>query len=65
MLRWHEVGAEISRQRRASAVDENGGGGKEGNKRSGRKPDQGNAERGVNRRSIRETAVDERRREGR
>ena len=42
-----------------------GMGGEGGNKRSGRKSDQGNAERGGNRRknSIRETAVDESRKE--
>ena len=54
----------MSRQRRASVVDgvqENGGGG--GNRRSGRKPDEGNADRGGNSRSRRETAVDERRKE--
>ena len=64
MVRWHDAEAEISRQRRASAVDGvqgNGGGG--GNRRSGRKPDRGNAERGGNRRGRRETAVDESRKE--
>ena len=47
MVRGYEVEAEMSRQRRASAVDGihgNGGGG--GNRKSGRGPDQGNAERG-------------------
>ena len=34
-----------------------------GNRRSGRKPDQGNAERGGTRRSRWETAVDESRKE--
>ena len=60
MVRWHEAEAEMSRQRRASVVDGaqgNGGGG--GNRGSVRKPDQGNAEMGVNERSRRETAVDE------
>ena len=64
MVRWHEAEAKMSRQRRASAVNgvrENGGGG--GNRRSGRKPDQGNAERGGKRRGRRETAVDESRKE--
>ena len=32
-------------------------------RRSGRKPDQGNAERGVNRRGLKETAGDESRKE--
>ena len=47
MVRWHEAEFEMSRQRRASAVNGvqgNGGGG--GNRRRGRKHDQGNAERG-------------------
>ena len=60
MVRWHDNEAELSRQRRSSAVDGvqgNGGGG--GNRRSGRKPDRGDAERGGNRRGRSETAVDE------
>ena len=47
MVRWHEDEAELSGHRRASAVggvQENGERG--GNRRSGRKPDQGNAGRG-------------------
>ena len=58
MVRWHETEAEMSRQRRASAVDGgqgNGGGG--GNRRSGRKTDQGDAERRGKSRSRRATAV--------
>ena len=63
MVRWHEAEAELSRQRRASAVGGvQGNGGRRGNKRSSRKPDQGNAERG-GKRSSRETAVDESRKE--
>ena len=46
MVRWHEDEAELSRQRRASAVGGvQGNGGRGGNNRRGRKPDQGNAER--------------------
>ena len=63
-MRWHEAEAEMSRQSRASAVDGvqgNGGGG--GNGGSGKKPDQGNVERGGNRRSRTEVAVEQRRKE--
>ena len=64
MMRWHEAEAEMSRQRRSSAVDDaQGKGGGGGNRRSDRKLDQGNVERGGNRRSRRETAVDEGREE--
>ena len=59
MVRWHEDEAQLRRQRRASAV---GGAQGNGGRRSGRKPDQGNAGRGGNR-SRRETAVDESREE--
>ena len=63
MVRGHEDEAQLSGQRRASAVGGvQGNGGRGGNRRSGRKPDQGNAERGGNR-SRRETAVDESRKE--
>ena len=59
MVKWHEAEAEMRRQRRASAEDgvqgDAGGG---GNRRSDRKPYQGNAER-----SSRETVVDESRKE--
>ena len=59
MVRWHEVESELSRQRHASAVGGvQGDGGRGGNRRRGRKPDQGNAGKGGGR-SRRETAVDE------
>ena len=64
MARWHEDEARVSRQRRASAVggaQDNGGRG--GNRRSGRKPDQWNGARGGNRRSRRETPLNESRKE--
>ena len=60
MVRWHQVEADMTTQRRASAVDGvkgNGDGG--GNRRSGRKPGEGDAERRGNMTSRRETAVDE------
>ena len=64
MVRWREAVTDLSRQRRASAVDgvrgHEGGG---GDRRSGRKPDEGNAEMERNRRSRRETAEDESRKE--
>ena len=79
MVRWHEDEAQLSKQRRASAVGvARGNGGRGVNRRSGRKPDQGNAGRGAtgggvegnptkgmggNRRSTGETAVDEHREE--
>ena len=64
MVRWHVAEVEISRQRRASAVDGvQGNGGEIEDRRSGRKPCQGNAQRGWHRRSRRETAVNERRKE--
>ena len=60
MVRWHEDEAQLSRQRRASAVGGvKGNGGRGGNRRSGRKPDQGNAGRGGDSRNRRETAEDE------
>ena len=47
IVRWHEAEAEMSRQRRAAALDgAQGNGGGRGKRRSGGKPDQGNAERG-------------------
>ena len=59
MVRWNEADAEIRRQRRAPAVDGvQGNEGGVGNRRSGRKPELGNAERKGNRRSRREPAVD-------
>ena len=57
MVRWNETEPELRRQRRASAVGDAQGRG--GNRRGGRKPDQGNPERWGGRRSRRETAVDE------
>ena len=50
------------RIRRGRCPNERGEGG-EGNRTSGRKPDPGNTERGGNRRSRRQTTVDERRKE--
>ena len=47
MVRWLEDEAQLSRQRRASTVGgAQGDGERGGSRRSGRKPDQGNAERG-------------------
>ena len=44
MVRWHEDEAQLSRQRRASAVSgAQGNGARGGSRRSGRKSDQGNA----------------------
>ena len=67
MGRLHEAEGEMSSRSRASAVDvvhgNEGGGGGGGNRRSGIKPDQGNAEMGGSRRSRRETPVDESRKE--
>ena len=57
-FKWYDDEAHLSRQRRASAAggaQENAG----GNRRSGRKTDQGNGGRGGNRRSRRETAEGE------
>ena len=60
MVRWDEDEAQLSSHRRESAVgDAQLNGGRGGNRRSGRKPNQGNTGRGGNRRSRRETAVDE------
>ena len=54
------IESEMSRQPRASAVDGVQGNEGEGcNRRSGGKPNQGNAQRGENRSTLRETAVDE------
>ena len=64
MVKWHEDEAQLSRQRRASAVGgAEGNEGRSGHSRSGRKPDQGNGSMGGNWRSIRETAVDGSRKE--
>ena len=58
MVKWHEKEAQLSRQRRASAVGgAQGNGGRGGNRKSGRKPDQENGGREGKRRSRRETAV--------
>ena len=46
-VRWHEDGAQLSTQRRASAVGgSQGNGARGGNRKSGRKPDRGKAGRG-------------------
>ena len=48
MVRWHEAEAQLSREHRAYTVGgAPGNGGRRGNRRSGRKPDQGNAGRGA------------------
>ena len=65
MVKWHEAEAELSRQRRASAVERvqgNGGGG--GNRRSGRKNEQGNASREGNSRKEWRGNCGRRKREG-
>ena len=62
MVRWHDDEAELSRQRRATAVGGFQGSGGRGGNKSGKKPDRGNAGRGRNR-GRRETAVDENRKE--
>ena len=63
-MKWHEDEAQLSRQRRASAVGgAQGNGGKGGNRRGERKPDQGNGGRRGNRRSMRDIAGDESRKE--
>ena len=61
----HKSEAEMSTQRRAPAVDGVQGdrGGGSNNRRSGGKPDPGNAERGEDRRSRKETAVEESKKE--
>ena len=60
MVRRHEAEAEMSRQPRASAVGGvQGNEGVGGNRRSGRKPDQGDAGRGGDRKRRTETAADE------
>ena len=59
MVRWHEGKAQLSRQHRASAA---GGSQRGGNRRTGTKPDEGNAAVvGISRRAPREPAVGERR----
>ena len=64
MVWWHEDETLLSKQRRASAVGGvQGIGEMGGNRRSGRKLDQGNAGRGGNRRSRTETTVDDVRKE--
>ena len=64
MMRWCENGAQLSRQRRAFAVGgARGSGGRGDNRKSGRKPDHINGGWGGNKRSLRETTVDESRKE--
>ena len=58
MVRWHDNEAQLSRQRCTSAVGgAQGNGGRGVSRRSGSKPDQGNAEMVRKMRSRRETAV--------
>ena len=59
MVRWHEAEAEMSRQDRAFTVGGVPGSGGGGGDRRRCKPNQGNAERGGDRTSRRNTAVDE------
>ena len=63
MVRWHEDDAQLKRQRRESAVGGAQGNGGRGGIKSGRKPNQGGAGRGGNRRNRTEIAADERRKE--